>query len=160
MAREVRKVPAGWIHPVWGIDTPEIHLIDREINMHDRPFEPDMIEWLRNFDDARNDQDSKYYSGLSGLSLWLTENPAPMPQRYRPWKPEEATHYQSWQTVGAGTPVSPAFSKREELAVYRSTHGDYWDQKRGDPPWPKDVAEDFVNGKSICLPNFGSARRD
>jgi hypothetical protein len=61
--------------------------------------------------------------------------------------------------VSEGTPVSPPFATKEELADYLAERGDFWDQKRcltpewvtlwGGTPgisgWGKEAAYRFVN---------------
>ena len=44
---------------------------------------------------------------------------------YRPeWKPEEMTHYQLYETVSEGTPISPVFSSLDQLEDWMVTNGD------------------------------------
>jgi hypothetical protein len=57
---------------------------------------------------------------------------------------KEATWFQAWETVTEGTPVTPPFATTDELVDYLATHGDFWDQERGDSPWDRKSAEEFV----------------
>ena len=57
----------------------------------------------------------------------------------------EHTWYQVYQTISEGTPVTPAFSNKEELIEYLVEHGDYWDQRRGHGGWDRVAAEQFVD---------------
>lgn len=79
------------------------------------------------------------------LAEWLSdEGRPPDPDYYRPWKDEDATWFQVWETVSEGTPVTPPFATKEELVDYLATKGDFWDQRRGDGPWVRTNAEAFV----------------
>ena len=57
---------------------------------------------------------------------------------------KEATWFQAWETVTEGTPVTPPFATTDELVDYLVTRGDFWDQERGDGPWDRKSAEEFV----------------
>lgn len=72
-----------------------------------------------------------------------TSNP-PSKEYYRPWRDEEATWFQVWETVTEGTPVTPPFATREELAAYLAEYGDEWDQSRGHGGWGMKRAQAFV----------------
>lgn len=144
MGREIRRVPANWQHPVT-----RDHLgRDRLQPMHWRTFEQACAEWLADFDRIRagnaDETEAECYPG--GVCHWASKNTAPDPAYYRPWKDEEATWFQLWETVSEGTPVSPPFSTEDELIDYLAENGDEWDQKRGDRPWGRQQAERFVKG--------------
>lgn len=102
MGREVRKVPANWKHPKNG-------------RGHYQPmFQESYEEALRDYNQNPEDYDyqepdSRHYNAYYNAS--------------------EATHYQVYETVSEGTPVSPVFATREELARYLSEYGDFWHQK-------------------------------
>lgn len=142
MGREVRKVPANWNHPK----------IDRHGRtdfqpMHDEHFDAKFAEWLADFDRIRagNLTDLEIECYPRGLADWLNdEGLPPDPTYYRPWRDEDATWVQVWETVSEGTPVTPPFATPEELIDYLATKGDFWDQKRGDGPWDRAAAESFV----------------
>ena len=40
--------------------------------------------------------------------------------------------------------VTPPFATTDELVDYLATRGDFWDQERGDGPWDRKSAEEFV----------------
>ena len=116
MGREIRRVPPSWDHP-------------KKSNgeyqpMHDRSYHAAIDDWRREFGDEAGNQ--------------------PERECYRPWEESEATWYQLWETVSAGTPVSPPFETKEQLAAYLATCGDFWDQKRGRGGCGMDAAEAFV----------------
>ncbi len=58
------------------------------------------------------------------LEYWEWNGHPPDRAYYRPWKDEEATWYQLWETVSEGTPVSPPFATQEELIAHLAAHGD------------------------------------
>lgn len=142
MGREVRMVPPNWEHPK----------IDRHGRVDDQPmydqdFGEKFAEWLADFDRIRagnlTDLERKCYP--RGLADWLQdEGLPPDPAYYRPWSDADATWFQLWQTVSEGSPVSPPFATKDELAAYLAEHGDFWDQKRGDGGWGLARARAFV----------------
>lgn len=71
---------------------------------------------------------SEIYMGSGQTALDVARRPASggPPQRacYCPWKPEDATWLQVWETVSEGTPVTPPFATRQELVDYLVQHGD------------------------------------
>ena len=66
-------------------------------------------------------------------------------QSHRPYTTEEATWFQLWETVSEGTPVSPPFATKEELAEHLAKHGDDWDKSRGHGGWGIERARAFVD---------------
>lgn len=132
MGREVRRVPPNWPSKV---DHP----------MHDQRFDEAFAEWLQDFDRIRagnlSDIERECYTSDCPLAEWLLDYGAlPDPAYYRPWTDEEATWFQVWETVSEGTPVTPAFSTKEELVDYLVKHGDFWEE-RG---FSRATAEKFV----------------
>lgn len=108
--------------------------------------------WLKNFDRIRagdlDDIERECYTGDGKIPLaeWLRdERMPPDPKYYRPYREEDATWYQVWETVTEGTPVTPPFATREELVDYLVKYGDEWDQKRGNGGYSRAAAEAFVN---------------
>lgn len=133
MGREIRMVPPNWQHPKDDRG--------RYIGMRDRHFDDALKEWEAEFARAKSG-DHEYYDSFE---QWAEENRSPTPSGYRPWRNEEATWFQVWETVSEGTPVSPSFATREELIDYLANNGDFWDQRRGTPPPSRAQAEAFVN---------------
>ena len=137
MGREIRMVPPNWQHPKdeRGHDKP----------MHDQNFADAATEWKREFAEWESGKRPDYCDGDSKLlEFWEWHGQPPDRDYYRPWKDEEATWFQVWQTVSEGSPVTPPFATKQELVEYLVTHGDYWDQKRGDGGWKRESAEAFV----------------
>lgn len=151
MGREIRRVPPNWKHPQ--VKNPHTGRMEDQ-SMYDETFEKRFAGWLVEFDRIRagdlTADEREYYP--RGLGDWLKDETPPDPNYYRPWADEEATWWQVWQTVSEGTPVSPPFATQEELIDYLATHGDFWDQKRGDDPWGREAAERFV--KAGWAPSF------
>jgi hypothetical protein len=52
------------------------------------------------------------------------------PKYYVDYDPDLCTWWQLYESVSEGTPVSPPFATKEELASYLSTYGDFWEQAR------------------------------
>jgi hypothetical protein len=112
MGREVRRVPANWVHPrnERGEFKP----------MFDQDFGSVAREWL---DDAIAWDNGTHENLLREPTLkdkypffWQWDDNPPDPEHYRPaWTEAEATHYQMYETVSEGTPVSPVFATPEEL---------------------------------------------
>jgi hypothetical protein len=81
----------------------------------------------------------------------MPEEPEPGAMEiYRTWNDKDPTlWFQVWQTVGAGSPVTPCFATREEL-VHWLCHNYEWDEKSqpnfNSRPWSKKAAEKFVHG--------------
>ena len=153
MGREIRMVPPNWEHPMK--DPPPIHWIPGVGLRHDPSFQP---MYDKTFDDAAKDwrdefakwergERESYFNASeypNGIEFWEWHGEPPDRKYYRPWKDEDATWVQLWETVSEGTPVSPPFATREELAQYLAVNGDYWDQKRGDGGWGIESARAFV----------------
>ena len=117
MSREVRRVPKDWIHP-------------KSDNGHDIPllmgYAKDVEKWdIANGkwnDGYRND----YHGGWKPLdgdeecdsyAEWNGDRPDK--DDYMPDFTEgEATHYQMYETVSEGTPISPVMGSPEALAKW------------------------------------------
>jgi nuclear transport factor 2 (NTF2) superfamily protein len=69
-------------------------------------------------------------SATKKCEYWEYEGNPPDCRYCRPWKDEEATWFQVWETVSEGTPVTPPFATKEELIQYLADNGDFWDQRR------------------------------
>lgn len=156
MGRELRLVPPNWRHPqVKHEYSGEM----RDQPMFDENFDDVFAAWLVEFDRIRSDDLTDNERGYwpRRLADWLRDAGAPPdPAYYRPWRDDEATWFQVWQTVSEGSPVTPPFETKEELVEYLVENGDFWDQKRwrdGDrfmqptkPGYSREAAERFVMG--------------
>lgn len=157
MGREIRRVPANWEHP----KSEDPYGRERLQPMYDSTFADAASEWKEAFAAWERGERPSYCSEDSKhLEYWEWENSPPTREYYRPWKDDEATWFQLWETVSEGTPVTPPFATKEELADHLAEHGDAWDQERcndpgscrlfgltpGKPGWGKKKAYAFVMG--------------
>ena len=165
MGREIRNVPPNYVHPVWTAqDAPNRGWVGNERSFHDEHITTALADWLDEFDRFRRgdltDFEREYYSGEAALAFWMEDNRPPDPEYCRPWRDEEASWFQVWETVSEGSPVSPPFATEDELVEYLAVHGDFWDQKRAkegrlgvspgvsNPGWGIDAARAFVKAGS------------
>jgi hypothetical protein len=136
-------VPPNWHHPR-----------DDRGNlrpMYDRNFDDVFAEWLVDFDRIRRGEltnvERNCYAepGMNPLAEWLRdEGMPPTSDQHRPWRTEDATWVQVWETVSEGTPVTPPFATKAELVDYLVAGGDDWDRKRGRGGYTRAQAEAFV----------------
>lgn len=141
MGREIRRVPEGWKHPRkrqqsmrgdWKEDyTP---VLDKSFEPAARQWIDDLELWLKSEHETQKGMTveeiarlNKKYPDNKGLTLDMYEPTilayieyvGDFPDRdfYRPdWTDEERTHFQMYETVSEGTPVSPVFASKEDLA--------------------------------------------
>lgn len=132
MGREIRMVPPNWQHP-----TMDRYGDNRLQPMYDRTYAEARQEWLEGLA-THNPEDCE------GLDYWEWDGMPPSREYYRPYTKEEATWFQLWETVSEGTPVSPPFATKEELATHLAEHGDDWDRQRGHGGWGVERARAFV----------------
>lgn len=128
MGREVRRVPPNWEHPMnsVGIYRP----------LHNQFYEELAEQWIKNFNEFKPDDLIKYY--------WEFENP-PEEEYCVPYKKEEATWFQVYETVSEGTPTTPPFATEEELIEHLCTHGEsLLKPGYGKRAFQREVAEKFV----------------
>jgi hypothetical protein len=156
MGREIRMVPPNWDHP----KVTRSNGREGYQPMVNESFEDAAKEWKDEFAKWEAGERPDYCKGAEyqTMEFWEWNGSPPDRQYYKPWKDEEATWFQLWETVSEGTPVSPPFATKEELVEYLVAHGDYWDQSRREDvkagrycsmncdPWPREVAERFVHG--------------
>lgn len=121
--------------------------------MYNKSIADAHADWLADFDRIRagnlTEIERECYAGPGKIPLaeWLSDDGMPPdPRYYRPWRDDEATWFQVWETVSEGSPVSPAFATREELVEYLVKHGDFWAQKRRERPPSRSAVEAFVLG--------------
>jgi hypothetical protein len=101
MSREVRRVPASWLHP------------KHDGRDHYRPLYPGE-------DYKRDVEEFMTRIALEGLQVAIDYcGLAPDRENYMPdWQEDERTHWMMYETVSEGTPTSPAFATPEELACW------------------------------------------
>lgn len=131
MGREIRKVPPNYVHPVYtDKDAPNPRAVGQDRPLFDQHYDDARREWIDGLAawEAGTHPDRAIPSEPCEYWEWCG-NP-PDRAYYRPWKDEEATWFQVWQTVSEGSPVSPPFATEEELIQYLAANGDFWDQNR------------------------------
>ena len=117
MSREVRKVPVDWSHPKSenGSYRP----------MFDRDYQTEFSAWLKGKEQWENGFQKDWSSGnfrpkdekYKNMSFEEWSGTAPDSRYYMPqWPEEEKTHFMMYETTSGGSPISPAFETREELA--------------------------------------------
>ena len=121
MGREIRRVPADWEHPR-----------DKEgqyIPLHDKDYETAAQEWTALFLAWENGtaEDRKRGESCGCRYLWEWQGPPDEEtHRKRKWTAEEATHYQVYETVSEGTPVSPVFASLPDMVEWLVGEGFTW----------------------------------
>lgn len=134
MGREVRMVPPNWEHPKqqgWRGERGDLQ------PMYDRDYATARTEWIKGLSEHKPEEHD-------GIDFWEYDSNPPDRDYYRPYATEDATWFQLWETVSEGTPVSPPFATKEELAQYLAVNGDDWDKKRGNGGWGIERARAFV----------------
>jgi len=159
MGRIIRRVPPNWNHPKKEVYT----MTGKEMRyqpMYSRSFDDAYDEWRKDYDrvKAGNLTDFERECFPNGFIDWLMDSPTPDARYYEPFTSGEATWFQVWETVSEGTPVTPPFETEDELVDYLTKNGDFWDQKRGDKPMPRENYEKFVKGPGWA-PTFVSNGR-
>ena len=116
MGREVRLVPSNWEHP-------------KENGQYKPLFGSTYEEEIQDWRDEKRKWDSGIYPEWASekdkkLSYNEWAGNAPNPKNYMPqFKTEEKTHFMMYETTSEGTPISPAFETKEELARWLSDNG-------------------------------------
>ena len=106
MGREVRKVPADWVHR------------KDEFTGKYKPLYPG-DKYAR---DAKDFLDKLASDGLQKAVEWCGR--APDKGDYMPeWPESERTHYMMYEDTSEGTPISPAFATPEDLARWLADTG-------------------------------------
>lgn len=140
MGREIRNVKPGWEHPKWTADdAPRENLVGKLRPLYDEDYETAADKWLANvilWHEGKHPDQPKEYR-----YFWEWESGPPDADYYRAerWTPEEAAWVQMYETVSEGTPVTPAFATRDELAEYLIANGTFWDTQG----WSRKSAESF-----------------
>src|SRR3972149_2654391 len=128
MGREIRRVPPNWEHPqrercphYGGIEGHKSGPAFSEWSrgkcfqpMSDQDYESAAEEWkegLLQWERGEHPDQESSKTAMGCKEYWEYAGNPPDPEGYRPaaWTEEEATHYQVYETVSDGTPVSPVF---------------------------------------------------
>jgi hypothetical protein len=143
LGRELVTVPPNWEHPKtvrrWGEEDYQ--------PMHRSSYQDAKKEWIDGLLAWERGERPSYFDP-SDKDMEYLEWAGQMPDKnyYVPFKEEECTWFQVWETVSEGTPVTPPFETKEELIEYLCTKGDFWDQRGGAGPWSRQSATNFVMG--------------
>lgn len=110
MGREVRRVPKDWQHPKRDNGSYQ--------PMYDKSFKEAAKEWKDGFAAWERGERPDYCTGTSTTyEYWEYHGSPPDAEYYRPhWNDEERTHFQMYENVSEGTPISPVMETPEELA--------------------------------------------
>lgn len=111
MGREIRRVPHDWEHP----RNEQGHfsaLYDNDIESARQEWADGFLLWVKKehpYQSGERKATCKYY--------WEYFGDPPDEERYRKraWTVEQATHYQMYENVSEGSPVSPIFASLDEL---------------------------------------------
>lgn len=124
MGREIRRVPADWVHPE-DDDGRFIPLSDG--------FDKDLAEWNEGNDKWRAGLTSDYRGGWKSNADSVADGcksyadyagGQPKSEEYMPdWPDEQRTHLMMYETTSEGTPISPAFETPEKLARWLADNG-------------------------------------
>jgi hypothetical protein len=114
MGREIRRVPADWEHPK--------NAQGRCQPMFDESFRGACERWKRRYADWEADKRPDYFDASvheEDLQFWEWAGGPPDRKYYRPdWAEESRTHFQFYETVSEGTPLSPPMESEESLAAW------------------------------------------
>ena len=118
MGREIRTVPADWVHP-------KDERTGRYKPLHDQSFREAAEEWVTGFEEWRTGTHKDFKKhGVDYPYFWQWEGDPPDEEYYRPdWPEETRTHFQVYETVSEGTPVSPVFATKGEIADWAVAQG-------------------------------------
>lgn len=138
MGREIRRVPKDWVHPK--------SIAGYYVPLHDESYEEALADYNKEYE-RFEEIGPNVTSSVEGESaegdyvVWRGKHYKTYPEEkstfaewhgsppdeeyYRPaWKPEDRTHYQLYENVTEGTPISPVFAHLEQLEDWMVTNGD------------------------------------
>lgn len=135
MGREIRRVPANWEHPKQrckhypqpiGCTEARQNGGLCSIPLCDMDFESEAREWMEKaiawHEDKMSPDELKYKADYPFYWQWASDPPDP--KYYRPkWTDEERTHYQVYENVSEGTPISPVFATPQEVVEWLVSDG-------------------------------------
>ncbi len=125
MGYKLRKVPANWKHPKNETGS-YIPLFGGSYSEYSKYFDTCKEMWDKGFDLSLDIIDGKHIrkwipkdkDNTDSFEDWC-DGEKRMPVDYMPdWAEAERTHFQMYENVTEGTPVSPVFEKAEELAYW------------------------------------------
>lgn len=117
MGREVRRVPADWVHP----KDPNQKKDNGYIPLHDKSSWNYMLEEFQGFIDEVGLEQAIFYIGeIASPSCYMFHH------YDGEWNDETCTHYQFYEDVTEGTPKTPVFASLEDMAEWASENIDSW----------------------------------
>lgn len=118
--REIRRVPGWWQHPRTGVG--------EWVPLHDQSYDEAYVAyyygswlWQKRIHPAQLAQPETTLSDT--YEGWMGEPPDPNYFRGILWDAEEATCWMLYESISAGTPVSPLFESCEELLAWMLLNG-------------------------------------
>lgn len=120
MGREIRNVPATWVHP-FDFKT------KRHVPLYGRSFASSLAGWEKDreqFERGLWCDGEPLPESAKGLSFEEWNGGKPREEDYMPaWPDSERTHCQMYETTSEGTPISPVFATAEECAKWCADNG-------------------------------------
>jgi len=114
MGREIRLVPKNWEHPK--NDRGHIPLYGYSYSVQVKEWDAGKEQWDRGFYKSYNGW-NEINEGVKSSSFEEWTGERPLKEDYMPdWSKDEMTHYQMYETVTEGTPISPVMGTLESLA--------------------------------------------
>jgi hypothetical protein len=124
MGTAVRRVPSDWAHPKdeGGRYLPLRDGLDFERRA--RQWDEHAAKWQQGLRrDLDMDDWEPIKADLQAITYAEYEGPRPDPQEYTAqWPAAECTHWQMYEEVTDGTPISPVCASAEELARWMADH--------------------------------------
>jgi len=151
MGREIRRVPKGWEHP-------------RDEDGHfralyDQDYQSAAEEWWEAavaWQDGSGLDEHEQQHRLKHTWYWDWDGGPPDKDSHRPAFAEPADHFQIYETVSEGSPVSPVFASAEELVEWMCQPIDWSSEYNRGADWQcmqgrsRESAEAFVEAGSVC----------
>ena len=131
MSFDVRRVPANWEHPTERTNTGENYL-----PLLDQSFIEAVAEWKASYAAWERGERPSYFRAESystDLQYWEYECAPPSDRSlHRPdWTQAERTHYQLYESVSEGTPVSRPMPSIDALAEWLANNKVQWGAMSG-----------------------------
>jgi hypothetical protein len=112
-------VPPNWEHPKKEFFNREGYqpMVGRNYDITANEWLEECILWSKGIHPSQNPEYAFY---------WDYAGAPPNRKYYAHYKKEDCTWYQLYENVSEGTPVSPPFATKEELADYLEKNGNFW----------------------------------
>lgn len=126
MSIATRRVPPGWVHPR-ADGAQYIPLRDgTKFTRKARQWDEEAAKWQMGL---RRDPDCSEWEPIEakyrGMTYAEFNGECPDPTEYTPqWSSSECTHWQMYEELTEGTPISPVCASAEDLARWMADHDD------------------------------------